>query len=60
MQKTKEAFCFSLNKKTAKKAARKLNVFCIRYFSKTRSIPTKKHRNVFLSIWAHIPKIRQI
>ena len=43
-------FCFSLNKRTAKKAARKLNVFCVRYFSKMKRKPAKIQINVFLSI----------
>ena len=49
---TKGFFCFSLNKRTAKKAASKLNVFCIRYFLKTKRKPAKKkiQRNVFPSI----------
>ena len=33
---TKGFFCFSLNKRTAKKTARKVNVFCIRYSRKRR------------------------
>ena len=33
--KTKGFFCFSLNKSFAKKAARKLNVFCICYVLNT-------------------------
>ena len=31
---TKGCFCFSLNKRTAKKVTRKLNGICIHYFSK--------------------------
>ena len=40
---TKLGFCcFSLNKRTAKKAASKLNVFCIHFFSKTERKPEEK------------------
>ena len=40
---TEGFFCFPLNKRTAKKAARKLNVFCIHYFSKTKRKPAKNN-----------------
>ena len=61
---TKGFFCFSLSKRTAKKAASKLNVFCMRYFSKTKRKPAKKkkkiQRNVFLSICRSHDENRQI
>ena len=59
--KTKGFFWFSINKRTAKKAASKLNVFCIRYYLKSKRKPAKKkvQRNVFQFV-AHMPKIRKI
>ena len=40
---TKGFFCFSLNKRTAKKAASKLNIFCIHYFLKMKRKPAEKN-----------------
>ena len=53
----------SLNKRTAKKAASKLNIFCIRYFPKWKRKPAKKNTEKCFPInnVAHMPKIiRQI
>ena len=62
-RRNKRFFCFSFDKIIAKEAARKLDVFCIRYFSKTKRKPAekkRKHREMFsYQFVAHMPKIRQ-
>ena len=59
---TKGFSCFSLNKRTAKKAASKLNVFYIyMLFVKNEEKTSGKKREVFsYQFVAHMPKIRQI
>ena len=57
---TKGLFFFSRNKRTIKKAAMKLDVFCIRYFSKMKRKPTEKYTEMFsYQSVAHMPKVRQ-